>query len=305
VRSILKALGLTLWSAIAILLSVIFVVLAFQVAMKYRASIAFEFEEAVHGPRSPELQSSAGSVALPNRTPGSSPATVITRSVAETRQLLMSAFIGRQYQAAIGYGKELVERQSSEPGDLSIVAQAFYELGDCANALLWRRQAKESFQKAGLEPDYSLQAIASCCPPVAGSPRIALDSPQRARLDRLLNGADAAKAESGGAFVRLGEVYYGFGEYELAVASIERGLQKGNIPHLEEAYVYLGRSEVAMGNKEAARDAFAKLKDVPGISPNILRLWTLYAETRLAGANAASANSDAVAIYDTECRKGG
>jgi hypothetical protein len=37
VRSILKAFGLTIWGAIAILLSGIFIAVAFQVAMKYRA----------------------------------------------------------------------------------------------------------------------------------------------------------------------------------------------------------------------------------------------------------------------------
>jgi tetratricopeptide (TPR) repeat protein len=120
-----------------------------------------------------------------------------------------------------------------------------------------------------------------------------------------LNRADAAKTESGYSFVRLGELYFGFGEYELAVAAIDRALEKGNIPHLEEAYVYLGRSEAAMGNTQAARDAFAKLKDVPGISPRVVRLWTLYAETRLAGETALSANSDAAVSNDAECRTAG
>ena len=69
--------------------------------------------------------------------------------------------------------------------------------------------------------------------------------------------------------------------YELAIASIERGLRKGGIVHLDEAYVYLGRAKRAVGDIEGARDAFAKLKDVPGISPRVLRLWTLYAETQL------------------------
>jgi hypothetical protein len=30
-----------------------------------------------------------------------------------------------------------------------------------------------------------------------------------------------------------------------------------------------------------ARNAFNSLKDVPGISPRVLRVWTLYAETQL------------------------
>ena len=48
-RSILKALGLTIWGAIAILLSVVFIIVAFQVAMKYRASrSAFDLDKSLN-----------------------------------------------------------------------------------------------------------------------------------------------------------------------------------------------------------------------------------------------------------------
>jgi len=77
----------------------------------------------------------------------------------------------------------------------------------------------------------------------------------------------------------------GLKNYELAIASIERGLRKGGIVHLDEAYVYLGLSKQAVGDIEGARNAFSKLKDVPGISPRVLRLWTLYAETQLKSEN--------------------
>jgi len=70
-------------------------------------------------------------------------------------------------------------------------------------------------------------------------------------------------------------------DYELAIASIERGLKKGGVTQLDEAYVYLGLSKQAIGDMDGARNAFGKLKDVPGISPRVLRLWTLYAETQL------------------------
>ena len=205
-RAILKALGLTIWGAIAILFSVIFIIAAFQVAMKYRASrSAFDFDKSSNDQSAQsQPETSVGSVSLPDRAADLRVPEVVPRAAVET---------------------------------------------DCANA---RRM-----------------------------PRIALDSPQRARLARLLDSTQAAKAESGDAFVRLGEMYYGFGEYELAIASLERGLEKGRVSHLEEAYVYLGRSEVAIGDREAAQEAFAKLKDVPDISPRVLELWTLYAETRL------------------------
>lgn len=60
--------------------------------------------------------------------------------------------------------------------------------------------------------------------------------------------------------------------YELAIVSIERGLRKGGIVHLDEAYVYLGLSKQAIGDIEGARNAFSKLKDVPGTSHYPVRL---------------------------------
>jgi tetratricopeptide (TPR) repeat protein len=52
-----------------------------------------------------------------------------------------------------------------------------------------------------------------------------------------------------------------------------------SIAHLDEAYVYLGLAEQKLGNIAEARRAFARLKNVPNVSPKILRLWTLYADT--------------------------
>ena len=86
-------------------------------------------------------------------------------------------------------------------------------------------------------------------------------------------------SKSGQAYVKLGELYFGFGDYVHAIAAIQRGLEKGQVTHLDDAYVYLGRSQVAVRNIIEARKAFAKLKDVPNISPRVLFLWELYADT--------------------------
>jgi hypothetical protein len=48
---------------------------------------------------------------------------------------------------------------------------------------------------------------------------------------------------------------------------------------LDEAYVYLGRAQVALKNTAEAKKAFVGLKSVPNISPRVLRLWELYADT--------------------------
>ncbi|MGC1523700.1 MAG: hypothetical protein WA803_19320 [Steroidobacteraceae bacterium] len=90
---------------------------------------------------------------------------------------------------------------------------------------------------------------------------------------------EAAKNPAGERDVELGEVYYGSGDYQNAVTAINRGLQKGQIKHTDDAYVYLGRSLVQLKNFPDAKKAFAGLKSVPNISPRVLKLYELYGET--------------------------
>jgi outer membrane protein assembly factor BamD (BamD/ComL family) len=91
--------------------------------------------------------------------------------------------------------------------------------------------------------------------------------------------AEATKNPAGELDVKLGEVYFGSGDYQNAVTAINRGLQKQQIKHLDEAYVYLARSQVALKNTADAKKALAGLKTVPNLSPRIAKLWDLYAET--------------------------
>lgn len=91
--------------------------------------------------------------------------------------------------------------------------------------------------------------------------------------------AEAAKSPSGELSVKLGEVYYGFGDYQKAMDAINQGLQKGQIKHMDEAYVYQGLAAVQLKNTAEAKKAFANLKNVPNISPRVLKLWELYAAT--------------------------
>jgi TolA-binding protein len=73
-------------------------------------------------------------------------------------------------------------------------------------------------------------------------------------------------------------VYYGAGDYANAIAAINRGIGKGQIKHLDEAYVYLGRAQAAAKNNAEAKKAFAGLKTVPNINPGVLTIWELYSE---------------------------
>jgi tetratricopeptide (TPR) repeat protein len=93
--------------------------------------------------------------------------------------------------------------------------------------------------------------------------------------------ADVAKAKTGEASVKLGEVYYGFGDYANAVAAITRGLAKGGVKALDEANAYLGLANEAAKNTAEAKKAFNALKAVPGINPKMAKLWDLYADKRL------------------------
>jgi hypothetical protein len=107
-------------------------------------------------------------------------------------------------------------------------------------------------------------------------PRAEADKKDAAKFD-----AEAAKNPAGELDVKSGEIYYGSGDYQSAVTAINRGIQKGQIKHLDEAYVYLGRSQVALKNDAEAARAFARLKTVPNISDRVLRLWTLYAQAEV------------------------
>jgi tetratricopeptide (TPR) repeat protein len=90
--------------------------------------------------------------------------------------------------------------------------------------------------------------------------------------------AEATKNPAGQLDMKLGEVYFGAGDYQGAVTAITRGLGKGQIKQLDEAYVYLGRAQVALKNTAEAKKAFVGLKSVPNISPRVLKLWELYAD---------------------------
>ena len=121
-----------------------------------------------------------------------------------------------------------------------------------------------------------------------------INDQQRERTDRLLNSyknraeadkmsqaqlAAAAPASwTANITVKLGEVYYGSGDYENAAATINLGLQP-NADSTDEGYVYLGRAQVQLKNIAGAKQAFAGLKSSRNVSPRVLRLYQLYSDT--------------------------
>src|SRR5882672_10297336 len=150
-------------------------------------------------------------------------------------------------------------------------------------------------EMAQLLGDAALPAEAQTVLEKAMSSSGLINDQQKERTTRLLNSlknradadkkglaqldAEATKNPAGELDVKLGEVYFGGGDYQNAVTAINRGLQKQQIKHLDEAYVYLGRAQVALKNTADAKKAFVGLKSVPNISPRVLKLWELYADT--------------------------
>jgi len=90
--------------------------------------------------------------------------------------------------------------------------------------------------------------------------------------------AEAQKNAAGQLDVKLGEVYFGAGDYQNAATAISRGIGKGQVKQMDEAYVYLGRAQVALKNNAEAKKAFEKLKSVPNVSQRVLKLWELYSD---------------------------
>jgi tetratricopeptide (TPR) repeat protein len=90
--------------------------------------------------------------------------------------------------------------------------------------------------------------------------------------------AEASKNPAGQLDMKLGEVYFGAGDYQNAATAISRGIDKGQLKQLDEAYVALGRSLAAESDPVGAKQALAKLKSVPNSSPRVLKLWNLYAD---------------------------
>jgi hypothetical protein len=295
--------------------------------------------------------------------------------VAQANKILFQiAASTSQYQKAIDYGKQLIDAGTAPADTLVIVAQSYYQLKDCKNAVIWADKGIAAARKAGDTPKenlflfklqcasdsqdnsamdpvlidliklnnkvtwwnsllrierqderddhntlmiyrimYNTQAMKedtdyiemaqllgdSALPGEAASVlNKALSSgvikdEHKERTQRLLNSlqtradadkkglaqldAEAAKNPAGELSVKLGEVYYGFGDYQKAADAINHGLQKGQIKHLDEAYVYLGLANVQLKNTAEAKKAFGQLKTVPNISPRVLKLWELYA----------------------------
>lgn len=89
---------------------------------------------------------------------------------------------------------------------------------------------------------------------------------------------DAERAATGQGDVALGLAYWSFGQYDKAAAALTRGLQKGGVRDPQEAQVLLGVTDLKLGKKAEAIQAFEQVKGDPAME-DVARLWTLVARS--------------------------
>lgn len=88
----------------------------------------------------------------------------------------------------------------------------------------------------------------------------------------------AEKATQGQAHVALGQAYLSYGDYDKAVAALQRGLKEGGVSDVAEAQISLGIAQLRQGQNKLALEAF---NAVPDKSPrrDLAELWALRAQT--------------------------
>ena len=91
--------------------------------------------------------------------------------------------------------------------------------------------------------------------------------------------AEAAKSAAGEADVKLGEVYYGFGDYQKAADVDQQGAAERPGEASRRGVRVPGACGCAAQEHAEAKKAFANLKNVPNISPRVLKLYEVYAAT--------------------------
>ena len=266
---LLKALGMTIWGLVALGLLAVFIFVGYEAAVKFRspgapvAAISDKNAESNGQPDLGHFDGNAGTLTIPEVKNSATPAK--PSALDSIRKQFDEAAEQRRFGTLLETGKHLYDAGLTTPDDLLIIAHAFSSIGDCDNARVWTERANDTLRRVGKEPlELADRAGMECAPGgLNKNPPI---------------NAYAAKTTLADRFVKLGEAYYGFGEYQKAITAIQRGLDIGGASHLDDAYIYLGQSELKLNNPEAACRSFQALRGVPNLSPRILQLWLLFAD---------------------------
>jgi tetratricopeptide (TPR) repeat protein len=87
---------------------------------------------------------------------------------------------------------------------------------------------------------------------------------------------EAAKQTNGEVDVKLGESYYTYGQYDKAVAALEKGIQKGGLKDAADAQTTLGIAYLAAGQKDKAVAAFDQAAKTQTAAGQVAHAWSLY-----------------------------
>jgi tetratricopeptide (TPR) repeat protein len=85
----------------------------------------------------------------------------------------------------------------------------------------------------------------------------------------------AAASPSGLHELQLAEVFMSYGQTDKALATAKLALQQGSLPDTDDAWMLIGRGQVAKKNGTEARKAFAQVKGQE--LGSIAKLWSIYA----------------------------
>lgn len=86
--------------------------------------------------------------------------------------------------------------------------------------------------------------------------------------------AEAANRNDGGPLVRVAEAFAGYGQYDKAIANMEKGIAKGGLKNPEDARLRLATYYLMAGNKAKAEQTFKAVKGTDGTA-DLARLWVL------------------------------
>ena len=265
--ALLKALGVVVWSLAAVGLLIIGGMIAFRSfhaapVERPRAALTVSTDPSAATPSALSVHRPSERAARDGAASGPSRALRDAFDPTFSRIRFREAATHRDLPALIDYGRQLDDHGLAGPEELSRVALAFYTIGDCPNALAWIDKAAVAL--AGQRPDPALGTARAKC----------------RREPSVSTALSGASGSSGDHDVHTGELFYGFNDYSRAVAFLRKGLDTGGVTHADEAYVYLGLSYLALHQNVEACAAFDALKDVPDVSPRVVRLWSLFADMR-------------------------
>ncbi len=112
----------------------------------------------------------------------------------------------------------------------------------------------------------------------------------RDRKDLPADATAAAKNPKGEVDTKVGLGFYSLGDWDQAVAAVQRGLAKGGVKRVDDANMLLGASLMELGKYAEARAAFTAAAAAAGGADSYMKrlagLWIALADRRAGGAGA-------------------